>query len=295
MEIEKLKSFIEVYNCRNISKAAENLYISQSALSRRIQSLEAELQTELFVREGSAIKPTSSAEVLYIESSKILRQHDETILKINKVKTGSGGILHIGVLDVMSIAPTLRAVSKMQKLYPDLEMTFDCDKYTNVAYQLIRGKIDVGVTILGEVSGLESLKYEILGKNTLAVLVGRDHRLWGIRPLYVENLDGERLYYIAGEANQSLASVNQYLHSRKIKIAEHIPCRSIQELLMYVSTGKGLATSGVISNELFGMLKETVDLVPLEDTELKQGYSVVIYNEENPMSIKFAEMLEQSW
>ncbi len=295
MEIEKLRSFMEVYNCRSISKAAENLYISQSALSRRIQSLESELKLELFKRDGSALTPTEGAEVLYKEANKLLRQYTATKIKMSQLKNGEAGVLHIGILDSMLMSPTLHAISRMQSNYPDIEMTFDCDQNTNVSYSLIRKQIDVGVTVYGEISGIEGLKYEILGQNTLAVLVGRNHRLWKKRPLYLEDLSGETLYYTTGVAEQTLASVGQYVKNQNISFGDRIPCRSSQELLLYMASGKGVAFVGVIANELFESVRDVVDVVPLENTALKQGYTVAVYDVENDMAARFVEILKQCW
>lgn len=295
MEIEKLRSFIEVYNCRNISRAAENLYISQSALSRRIQSLESELKAELFTRDGSILKPTACANALYKEAGKLIRQHDDTLLKMNRIKNGMGGVLRIGMLYTLPLGPTIRAISRMQETYSDVEMSFDCDKNTNIPYRLTERQLDVGITVYGEISGIDGINYEELGKNTLAVLVGKNHRLWKKRPLHAEDLNGEVLFSLMGVAEQSFVSVEQYLKNRRIKLAAQIPCRSAEEILMSVSTGKGVSYSAVISSELFGAFRDVVDLVPLDDTSLKQGYIVAAYDRENDMAGKFVQLLKQCW
>ena len=77
-------------------------------------------------------------------------------------------------------------------------------------YFLANQTIDVGITIYGDICGLEGFCDEFLSKNMLAVLVGRNHRLWNKRPLYVEDLNGETLYYIEGTANQGVTAISQY-------------------------------------------------------------------------------------
>ena len=295
VEIEKLQSFIEVFNCRNISRAADNLFISQSALSRRIQSLEMEFNIQLFERDGSGLKPTEAAMVLYKEAVKILRQCDSAIIKMNQVKCGSGGILRVGLLDSMALSPTMRAVSKMQETYPDLEIVFDSDRNTNVAYRLVNAQIDVGVTVYGEISGISDMDYEILGGNTMAALIGRSHRLWKKRPLYLRDLDGETLFYLSDSVEQAFASVEQYCKKQKVSFQNRVPCRSIFEELLYTATGKGVAVIGVIASELFTMARDVVDVVPLEDTDLKQGYAVSIYDKGNINAENFVSILKQCW
>lgn len=62
MDVELLKTFIEVYHTRHFARAADNLFITPSAVSARIRLLEAELGTPLFVRERNNIQLTSAGE-----------------------------------------------------------------------------------------------------------------------------------------------------------------------------------------------------------------------------------------
>ena len=295
MEIELLQSFVEVYNVQSISRAAENQFISQSTMTRRIQALEAELKIDLFQRKGQLLEPTSAAHALYKEAGKIIRQHNQAIIKMNQFKTGQGGALRIGVSPTVKQEPIIRAVSLMKKKYPDVELSFDCDMQTNVPAFLANRQIDVGVTVYGEVRGLEGISCEILSKNTLAVLVGRNHRLWNKRPIYPEDLDGEILYYIGNGTMQSATAVAQFYKDHHVPFSELIPCRSIAEEMLYLAQGVGIAHSGVISSENYFAFGSLIDVVPVERTSLDQGYVVALYDEENELAKKFVEQLKETW
>ena len=62
MDIELLKTFVEVYHTRHFARAADNLFITPSAVSARIRLLESQLGTPLFVRERNNIQLTSAGE-----------------------------------------------------------------------------------------------------------------------------------------------------------------------------------------------------------------------------------------
>ena len=295
MEIRQLKSFVELYNCRSISKAAENLYISVSALSRRLQAMEAELQTELFLRDGSGLSPPRGAQVFYKEAEKILRQHDEAIIKMNKFKRNEGGILRVGVLDSSYMRPTMLAISRMQELYPDVELIFDCDGMTNVSHRFVERDIDVGITVLGEVAAFTHLTYEMLSGNTLAVMIGRNHPLWGKRPLHLSDLNGMLLYEINSKIDLHISCTEQFLRKQNIQFSGRVLCRSNEELMLYLATGKGIAFTGLIANEQTFSVREMVDVVPIDDTSLNEGFMVSVYDPENPLAVKFAELLKESW
>ena len=295
MEIELLQSFMEVYEAQSISKAAEIRYISQSAMSRRIQALESELKIELFERKGSLLEATDAGRALYKEAGKILRQHNQAVIKMNKFKVGQGGSLRIGVQPTTKLEPTMRAVSLMRQKYPDVEMSFDCDLQTNAAAFLANRQIDVGITVYGEVRGLDGITCEVLSTNTLAVLIGRNHRLWNKRPLYAEDLDGEILYYLNVGTLQSPTAVAQFYKESGVRFAETIPCRSISEQMLYLAQGVGVAHTGVIASEVYFAFRNLVDVVPIERTSLDQGFVVALYDRENDLACKFIELLKETW
>ncbi len=295
MEIELLHSFIEIYDSGSISQAAKDLFISPSAMSRRLQILENELKIELFQRKGALMEPTDAAKTLYKEANKILRQHDQAIIKMNQFKKGQGGYLRVGVMQTLKQAPTVQAISLMRQKYPDVELSFDCDKNSNIPYFMANRKIDVGITVFGEIRGQEGFAYELLSRNTLAVMIGRNHRLWNKRPLYAEDLNGEKLYYIDGATAQSVTAVAQYYKEQQVNFSELIPCRSITEQLLYLAKGDGVAHAGIVSSEEYFSMLNLIDVVPVERSSLDQGYVVALYDQDNELAKKFVEFLKSTW
>lgn len=70
MTITQMKYFITAAKCLNFTKAASQLYITQSALSRQIVAMEEELNLQLFVRNNRQVKLTPAAVVLLEEFEK---------------------------------------------------------------------------------------------------------------------------------------------------------------------------------------------------------------------------------
>ena len=64
MDVKVFKTFLELANVRHFGRAAENLYITQAAVSARIKQLENYFDTQLFIRNRNNIKLTSSGERL---------------------------------------------------------------------------------------------------------------------------------------------------------------------------------------------------------------------------------------
>ena len=64
MDIDLLKTFVEVVRTRHFGKAAENLYLTQSAVSARIKQLEEYFNSALFVRNRNSLQLTAAGEKL---------------------------------------------------------------------------------------------------------------------------------------------------------------------------------------------------------------------------------------
>src|SRR5690625_3545972 len=63
MELRQIKYFIEVAKREHVTKAANALHVAQSAVSRQIFNLEAELGVDLFIREGRNVKLTAVGKI----------------------------------------------------------------------------------------------------------------------------------------------------------------------------------------------------------------------------------------
>lgn len=77
MELRQLRYFVAVADTLNFSRAAETLYISQSALSKQIADLEAELGTTLFKRDKRSVELTQSGALLLAEAKRLLMQSEK--------------------------------------------------------------------------------------------------------------------------------------------------------------------------------------------------------------------------
>lgn len=86
MESNYLKSFIAVVKTGSFTKAAENLFVTQSAITRRIQYMEKQYECLLLDRDGPVLKPTAKGQVFFDKANKILEIEQELQLEINQKK-----------------------------------------------------------------------------------------------------------------------------------------------------------------------------------------------------------------
>jgi DNA-binding transcriptional LysR family regulator len=93
MELRHLRYFKAVAELLNFSRAAEQLRVAQSALSRQIQALEHDVGVKLLDRDRSRVSLTDAGQTFYASTSKLLLQVDIAITEARQIARGSAGNL----------------------------------------------------------------------------------------------------------------------------------------------------------------------------------------------------------
>lgn len=154
MDIDELKTFVEVYRTRHFGQAAENLYVSQSTVSARIRMLEQSLGVSLFSRERNNIQLTSAGEKLLVYAESILTSWTRARFEIGTEEEGQtpfifGGVpslwdinlqeflnyLHSSLPDIAIYAETQTAEIFLRRIYEqtmDMAFIFDAPQSTDL-------------------------------------------------------------------------------------------------------------------------------------------------------------------
>ena len=106
MDIRQLQCFVGIAEKGRFSEASKVLFVTQSAVSQQIKSLEEELGTQLFVRQTMGVMLTESGQELLPLAKKVLRGVDECYDRINDLKGLLCGTLNIGL--TYSLEPYIR-------------------------------------------------------------------------------------------------------------------------------------------------------------------------------------------
>lgn len=144
---EALQSFMAVAEEFNFRRAAERLHVDQSALSRRIQKLEAQLGFDLFSRSTREVRLTEAGRVFYTENLRTLAHIKESIGNARRVAEGKTGLLRIGYMSFAAIDVMPRVVRAFRSLHPDISIQITYVRTQGQKLALARDEIDVGFMI----------------------------------------------------------------------------------------------------------------------------------------------------
>ena len=143
MDFKQLEYFLETANSKCISKAAKKLFVTQPAISQSIKSLERELDTKLFNREGTNIVLTSSGEIFYKYACDCILCIDTAVSKIKDLQAGKAGIISIGSWNSIGLEYLPKLMKGFHKDYPNIRLDIIQDEKQALFSRLNLGTIDL--------------------------------------------------------------------------------------------------------------------------------------------------------
>jgi len=123
MNTSYLRTFIEVINLKNISKAAEKMFITQPAVSKQLQLLEKDFGAELFKKNGREIIPTEEGFLLYKYAKAVLNEENKIYSLIRQDDDKLYGNLDIYTSSMPADYYIHGLIIEFSSLYPDASFT----------------------------------------------------------------------------------------------------------------------------------------------------------------------------
>jgi DNA-binding transcriptional LysR family regulator len=144
LDSDELRSFLAIAEQRHFGRAAERLYISQPALTKRLQRLEQKVGGRLLERGRGEMELTPAGEVL-LERARALLHEGEAALELSRQAVrGTAGQLRIG-FGIASLAQLLpQAVLRFRRAFPNVQIRMRDMASSAQVLALSRGEIDVG-------------------------------------------------------------------------------------------------------------------------------------------------------
>lgn len=172
---KQLEYFRKVAETESFTKAAEQLFISQPALSRSIKFLENELGVPLFERKGRILKLNHYGEIFLekVEESISALEEGKTLLK--ELVDPFTGTIRISFIHTLGNNLVPELISKFQKIYKHVNFQLYQGDAGAVIDHIESGKVDFG--ILMEANFSEDIIYETVKNEELFVIVPKNHPL----------------------------------------------------------------------------------------------------------------------
>lgn len=189
MELRVLNYFLVVAREENITRAAQQLHITQPTLSRQLSQLEDELGVKLFQRGQHGINLTEEGLLLRRRAQEIVALSKKTERELSQADEVLSGNIAIGTGETKTIQTLTRMMAEFRKTHPEVNFDVYTATADDVKERLERGLVDIGVLL--EPVDISHYQYlRLPGKEKAGVLVRTDSPLAKLDRIFPEDLVG---------------------------------------------------------------------------------------------------------
>lgn len=143
MELYRLKSFVAIVRTGNLTRAAEQLNISQSALSSQLKQLEGEFECHLFTRSPRGMQLNEAGRELLPYVDRLLESEETLLQKAQALRHGGGETLHVGLNADPGFLRVGAINRRLQQLYSEMNVIFLASQTAGTAQMLRQGQLDL--------------------------------------------------------------------------------------------------------------------------------------------------------
>lgn len=238
MDLNALQAFVAVARSGSFSTAAESLYLTQPAVSKRIAVLEDQLGVRLFDRVGRRVGLTEAGEVLLPRARRLLEQADDLTRVLGNLAGEIRGTLsmatshHIGL---HRLPPVLRDYTRR---YPDVRLDIHFMDSETACRAVQTGDLQLAIVTLPPDEPPGGLLLETIWVDRLCFAIAPDHALAGVeRPGVADLARHPAVLPSASTYTRSILERAMHRHGANLQVG--MTTNYLETLKMLVSIGLG--------------------------------------------------------
>ena len=287
MEFDLLKAFCQLAKSGNYRLASEQLYITQSALTKKIQRLESNIGASLFSRGRNGAELTHAGKTLLAEAQRLVHSMQAFEQLSGSVVNGTQGHLNIGFgVSTYHKAPKLIAAYKQR--YSDVHVTLNDTPSKQQTDELLSHDLDISFNRIPNSSDLESLT---LFNDSLVIAVHKDLlKQAPSKDQVLFELSKWPYLKLAQHRGPGLGrQIQQYCLSNKIDLSKTQEADDILTLLALVSANIGFT---IVPSSAQYISNTDVEFIALQGEHATWPVGLIWNAEsENPLRDRFVEFV----
>ncbi|SFL96978.1 LysR family transcriptional regulator, regulator for metE and metH [Shimia aestuarii] len=276
IEFRHLRTVRAIHECGGLARAAEQLNITQSALSHQIKGLEEQAGVELFVRRSKPMKLSAAGLRLLRLANKILPEVEALEAEFNGLRDGSSGRLHIAIECHACFEWLFPVLEKFRKSWPDV----DVDIRPGLAFDAMPAlqKEEVDLVVSSDPEDLPGVSFSHLFDYNPVFVAAAQHPLAQKTWIEAEDFRGETLITYPVERAR-LDIFSQLLTPAKVEPAAIRQAELTAVILLLVASNRGVS---VLPDWVVREVKYSSDYVtrPLTETGITRQLFAATRNDD---------------
>lgn len=244
MELRQLRLFIEVAKHKSITKAAENMHISQPALSKSLMALEDELGMTLIIRTNKTSDLTDAGKVVLEYALRMTVLVDEMKTTLIDMTNLSRGQINIGLPPFIGSLFFPRVMAKFHHAFPNIELNITEYGGARVVKSVEEGEFELGVAVL-PIDEQQFSVYPIV-EEEMRLVVYKDHHLSDREQVELKELREEEFIFYHEEF-----ALNQIMRN-------HFIAAGFEPKILFKSSQWDLMTEMVAANLGITILPQSI-------------------------------------
>ena len=290
MDLTKFRTFCSIALKGNFSAVAEDLFMSQSAVSQQIQALERRYGVVLFDRGSKGATLTEPGRILFEKAQRILEIEDEINQEFDDLRGLKGGELHVGASTTVGNYLMPFYLGEFKQRYPEVKVSLIVENTRIIEDQLLAGLFPLAV-VEHDVQN-QSLVREAIEHDELVLFVSPKHRWAEWDSVSKDELMEEP--FITREFGSGTREVIEEALSMegipKLNVVMELGNSSAIKTAVAAGLGVSILSRRAVHAQLEGRILKQV---AIKDVTLKRDFYLITVGDRytSPASVKFRELL----
>lgn len=270
MDIAALQSFLAVAETGSFSRAAERVFLTQPAVSKRIAGLETQLGTRLFDRIGKRVQLTPAGVALHDRARRVLRELDDVKRSIADLSGTIAGELRLATSHHIGLHRLPEPLKRFHAAHPQVRLDLRFMDSEQACNEVARGEIELAIVTLPP--KLEApLKAHAVWDDPLDIVVARHHPLARARAGQIRDLVAYPAI-LPGPGTYTREIILKALGSWRNRIDIGMATNYLEVLKMLASIGLGWSALPRT------MIDENLSVVQIKKMKIERNLGIVTHS-----------------
>jgi len=291
VHIETLKVFCDVVETGSFSMAASQNFITQSAVSQQLRSLESKYHCKLLERGRSGAKPTPAGDILYRASRDILERYREIETQLQESAKVVSGALRIAIVYSVGLHELPPYLKEYLREFPQVNVHVEYSRPNKIYDDVIAGRIDLG--IVAYPAKHPQVTVINFREDRLVLVVPPQHPFSSLRKINIGRLDGEAFVGYERDISTRKAT-DQLFRDHGINVRYTGEYDNIETIKRAVEIEQGMAIVPLASVQ-HELAQGTMKVVHLSEETLLRPLGIIHKKGRHlsPAAVKFIDVLRR--
>lgn len=261
--LRQIRYFIAVANAGQVSRAARELNVSQSALTNAVKQLEDILAVPLFVRHGSGMTLTYEGNIFLDHALRVMSVVEEAIRSPSRKRDDVTGRLRLAITYTVAgyfIAPY---IERFMHSFPSVDVELTEASRDRIEDGLVSGKFDLAVMLTSNIVDQEGLEFETLRQSRRRLWLASRHPL--LAQTTVTLADIAREPYIMLTVDEASNTAQRYWNQTAYRPNTLLRTSSVEAVRSFVAGGMGVTILSDMVYRPWSLDGRRVEVIPLAD------------------------------